>query len=147
MALFAQHPGQWDLIRDDARLIPQAIEEIIRARPTTTWATREAVKDFDHNGVSINAGETVHILVHATGTDPAVSPDWSFDITAQRKMHFGFGGGAHHCLGQLVARTDMAAALRVLASRFRRPEFAGDPEWLPDSGNTSPSRLPLHFLG
>ena len=143
--LFARHPDQWQALRADPDLIPQAIEEVIRAWPTTTWASREAVEDFEFDGVQIAAGTTLHMLVHASGTDPALAPDWQFDITRPRKSHFGFGGGAHHCLGQLVARTDMACALRAL-SRFSRIEFAGTPEWLPDSGNTSPAHLPLRFV-
>ena len=145
MALFADHPDQWRMLRADPTLVPQAIEEVIRAWPTTTWSTREAVASFDFGGVRIGKGETLHMLVHATATDPRVAPDWRFDISARRKMHFGFGGGAHHCLGQLVARTDMACALDALAATFDTVGYAGTPEWLPDSGNTSPKRLPLTF--
>ena len=146
MALFCDHPEQWQILRATPDLIPQAIEEVIRARPTTTWSTREAIEDFDFGGESIRAGETVHILAHATATDPAASPDWSFDITAPRKVHFGFGGGAHHCLGQFVARTDMAAALRVLTRRFAEISFASAPDWLPETGNTAPAHLPLRLV-
>lgn len=143
MALFAAHPDQWHLLRATPDLVPQAIEEVIRARPTTTWSTREATETFETDGVTIRKGETLHILVHATGTDPAVAPEWQFDITQRRKAHFGFGGGAHHCLGQQVARTDMAEALRALLARVARIRLAAPPEWLPDSGNTSAVRLPL----
>jgi len=45
-----------------------------------------------------------------------------------------------------VSRTDMAAALRVLVETVDRIEFAGTPEWLPDSGNTSPKPLPLRLI-
>ena len=145
-AIFAEHPDQWTQICNDSGLVPQAIEEVIRARPTTTWSTREAVEDFVFDGVDIACGDTLHMLVHATGTDPQIDPDWQFDINAKRKSHFGFGGGAHHCLGQLVARTDMAAALKALSETFTRIEWAGDPIWLPDSGNTSPAHLPLKFI-
>ena len=112
---------------------------------TASRLAQVVVEDFEFDGVQIAAGTTLHMLVHASGTDPALAPDWQFDITRPRKSHFGFGGGAHHCLGQLVARTDMACALRAL-SRFSRIEFAGTPEWLPDSGNTSPAHLPLRFV-
>lgn len=145
LALFAKHPQQWTWLRQNPGLIPNAIEEVIRARPTTTWATRESVEDIEFQGVTIPAGSTVHLLVHAGATDPLVTPGWEFDIRAKRKIHFGFGGGAHHCLGQMVARTDMAAALRILADRFTQVSFAEAPEYLPDSGNTSPAKMPLRF--
>lgn len=142
---FIAHPDQWALLRSEPSLIPQAIEEVIRTQPTTTWATREAVVDFSYKSVDVRAGETLHILVHATGTDPAIAPNFQFDIRQRRTSHFGFGGGAHHCLGQLVARTDMAEALRVLTERIKHLAWNGQPAWLPDSGNTSPAMLPIEI--
>ena len=37
----------------------------------------------------------------------------------------------------------MAAALRVMLRRWRAIRLEGEPEFLPDSGNTSPLTLPL----
>ena len=53
------------------------------------------------------------------------------------------GGGAHHCIGEHVARTDMGCALGALARTVAAFEYDGEAEWLPDSGNTSPVRLPV----
>lgn len=143
IGLFIEHPAEWQALRDDPGLIPNAIEEVIRTRPTTTWATRQALEDLEISGTTIRRGEVVHVLVHASGRDPAVVADQRFDIQVPRKIHFGFGGGAHHCLGQFVARTDMAEALAVLAENWRSITWDGTPEWLPDSGNTSPVSLPI----
>lgn len=142
-ALFARHPDQWHWLRDHPEAVPGAIDEVIRAWPATTWATREALEDFDFEGVRIARGMQVQVLVHATATDPLLGPWEGFDIRAARKIHFGFGGGAHHCLGQFVARTDMAAALGVLLENWREIRLAGKPDFMPDSGNTSPTRLPV----
>lgn len=144
--IFADHPDQWDWLRKTPDAVPQAIDEVIRHRPTTTWATREAVEPVEIDGVRFQAGDTVHLLVNATSTDPLSGHDGTFDIRIRRKLHFGFGGGAHHCLGQLVARTDMAAALRVLLKQVERFEWAGAPVYLPDSGNTSPVSLPIKIV-
>ncbi|WP_425046232.1 cytochrome P450 [Primorskyibacter sp. S87] len=144
IALFVEHPGQWQKLRNHPELVHQAIEEVIRTRPTTTWSTREAIQNFSFGGVNIRKGETLHILVHATAFDPeAGQGERQFDIGRRRRVHFGFGGGAHHCLGQFVARTDMAAALTVMLRRWQHFSWSGSPEFLPDSGNTSPVRLPL----
>lgn len=139
--LFAQHPEQWIWLREHPQSIPAAIDEVIRMRPTTTWATREALQDVTIGDVTIQRGETVHILVHASATDPQSGHDGGFDIRVRRKPHFGFGGGAHHCLGHLVAKTDMAAALNVWLHHWKAIEIVGDPVFLPDSGNTSPVRM------
>lgn len=145
MALLAEHPAQYRKLRADPALVPAAVEEFVRARPTTTWVTREAVDGFDFQGQQIEAGMTLHLLVHASARDPAVCADPSFDITATRRAHFGFGGGAHHCLGYHVARSDMASALTAIARRVARFSIDGEATFLPDSGNTSPIRLPLAY--
>lgn len=146
VALFIEAPHHWSRLRNEPDNIPHAIDEIIRTRPTTTWATREACEPMLLDGVEIGTGETVHILVNATGTDPETGHPGGFDPFARRKVHFGFGGGAHHCLGQFVARTDMACALRVLLQEVERFELAGVPDYLPDSGNTSARTLPVRAV-
>ncbi len=145
MGLFIQHPDQWQILRNDLSLVPQAIEEIVRTSPTTTWVTREAIESFSFEDQQIQEGETLHLLVHASASDPEVCNFPSFDITAKRKIHFGFGGGAHHCLGALVARTDIASALTGLAETLERFEPDGKAEWLPESGNTGPLKLPIKY--
>jgi len=140
---FIDHDDQWQALREDPGLVGQAVEECIRANPTTTWATREAIEDFVFEGEAIGRGETLHMLVHASARDPAVCENDRFDIRVRRKVHFGFGGGAHHCIGHLVARTDIASALLALSQRVTRFSYCGEPHWLPDSGNTGPVRLPL----
>ncbi|MEM7302875.1 MAG: cytochrome P450 [Pseudomonadota bacterium] len=145
MTLFIDNLDQWEWLFENPDFTSQAVEEIIRSRPTTTWATREAVCDFEFQGETIPMGTTLHMLVHASAQDPAICDDPHFDITKRRKVHFGFGGGAHHCIGHQVARTDIACALRALNDRFERIEYAGLAEFLPDSGNTSPISLPLEF--
>jgi cytochrome P450 len=151
MAVFLEHPAQWRLLARRPDLGPAAVEEVMRVRPTTTWVTREAVSDFSFDGLRIRAGTTIHLFCEAAGTDPAVfgpaaSEGPEFDITVVgRPPHFGFGGGIHYCLGHLVARTDMAVALPLLARRLTAPRLAGPASWLPCSGNTGPARLPLAF--
>ena len=146
MSLFIRYPDQWQMLRKDRTLIPNAIEEAIRTWPTTTWATREAIEDFDFGGEKITKGETLHIMVHASARDPEICDNPEFDITAKRKIHFGFGGGAHHCIGHLTARTDIACALSALADTLESFGWYDEPAYLPDSGNTSSEFLPIKYV-
>ncbi len=145
MQSFLAHPDQWELLGQRPELATIAVEEVMRVNPTTRWVTRMAVDTFEFNGVVVESGTTLHLFNESAGTDPEQFGPETFDITERRAPQFGFGGGIHHCLGHFVARSDMAQALAVMSSRLRdlRP-MPGD-EWLPDSGNTGPTRLPLTF--
>ena len=145
MDVFMRHPAQWRLLGDHPELGKAAVEEVMRIRPTITWVTREAVEDFVYQGLEIKRGTTIHLFGQSAASDPRAFADPSFDITAERKPHFGFGGGAHFCLGHFIARGDMTEALAILAHRVRNPRIAGDARFLPDSGNTGPITLPIAF--
>jgi len=145
MEQFVEHPEQWALLGEKPELARAAVEEIMRVRPTVTWVTREALEDFTYQGLEIKKGTTVHLFSQAAGTDPSVFENPGFDITAKRQAHFGFGAGAHHCIGHFIARGDMTEALALLAQRIKNPRFAGEVSWLPDSGNTGPISMPIAF--
>jgi cytochrome P450 len=109
-----------------------------------TWVTREATEDFVYRDLELRRGATIHLFSESAGTDPRVFAP-GFDIAAERKPHFGFGGGVHHCLGHFIARADMTEALKVLVRRIKNPRYDGEPAWLPDSGNTGAVKLPIAF--
>ena len=144
VSMFVNHPDQWRLLADRPELARNAVDEVMRVRPTTTWVTREAMEDFTYRDHEFKRGTTIHLFAESAGTDPRQFAP-GFDIAAQRKPHFGFGGGAHHCLGHFIARADMTEALKALSRRLRNPRYDGEPTWLPDSGNTGPVKLPIAF--
>lgn len=145
LEMFMKHPEQWRILAERPDLGSAAVEEVMRVNPTVTWVTREAVEDFEFQGLHIEQGTTVHLFSESAGTDPRAVPDGGFDITAERPPHFGFGGGTHHCLGHFIARCDMSEALPILARRLSEPRIDGETEWLPRSGNTGPVKLPVAF--
>ena len=96
---------------------------------------------------AIAKGTTIHLLSESAGTDPKIFAAAPFDIAADRERHYGFGGGIHHCLGHFVARSDLTIAFGALSQRITNPRADGESEWLPDSGNTGPVRLPVASTG
>lgn len=144
MQTFSQNLGQWQLLAERPELGKAAVEEVMRINPTVRWVTREVLEDFTYQDLELTAGTTVHLYSESAGTDPRVFTE-GFDLTAERKPHFGFGGGAHHCLGHFVARSDMSEALPLLARRMPDIRLLPGVEFLPDSGNTGPTRLPVGF--
>ena len=145
MSMFLDHPEQWETLAERPDLDMAASNECMRMRPTITWVTREAVEDFEFQGLEIKEGTTIHLFSESAGTDPDTFEQAPFDITERRTKNFGFGGGMHVCLGQIVAKNDMAVAYRLLSSRIKDIRPDGIPEYLPDSGNTGPVRLPIAF--
>ncbi len=145
MSMFLDHPDQWELLAHRPDLGRAAVEEVMRVAPTVTWVTREALHDFEFQGVPITKGTTIHLLSGLAGTDDTDGAEVSFDITAHRRTHFGFGGGVHHCLGHFIARSDMSEALPLLAQRLTAPRRTAGGRSLPDSGNTGPVTLPITF--
>lgn len=144
---FMRNPEQWEKLADrPEELAKPALEEGLRVNPTTRWVTREANEDFEYEGLQIAKGTTVHLFTMSSGTDPEAFPNPEIDIDAEdRKPHQTFGGGVHHCLGHYIARADMGIALPMLAQRITEVACPGGDEWLPDSGNHGPVKLPITF--
>jgi len=143
---FMHNPQEWEKLAADPSLVDRALEEVLRVNPTTRWVTREAIEDFEFKGVQFEAGTTVHLFTASSGTDIEAFPNPEIDITAKdRKTHFTFGGGKHMCIGQHIAKADMSVALATLAGAITDIRLDGTDEWLPDSGNTGPVKLPIRF--
>jgi cytochrome P450 len=51
----------------------------------------------------------------------------------------------HHCIGHYVARLDMKEAFKALSRRLPNMKIAAGAAYLPDSGNTGPTVLPISF--
>ena len=145
LSMFMDHPEQWEHLAADPSLDMAASNECMRTRPTITWVSREAIEDFEFRGLEIKTGTTLHLFSESAGTDPSAFPDAQFDITVTRERNFGFGAGMHVCLGQMVAKNDMAVAYRLLSQRIKAPKVNGTPVSLPDSGNTGWIHLPIAF--
>jgi cytochrome P450 len=123
MRLFAAHPRQWDLLREQPGLVPRAVDEVLRAEPITPFTARICTADLEHRGVTFPAGTIVAICSERANREEAGGED--FDITAQRDGRLlTFGAGAHYCLGANLARAELEEALAFLAPRM--PGLAAD---------------------
>ena len=142
---FSNHPKQWKLLGENPDLARVAVEEIMRVNPTITWVSREASVDIEYKDLTIKEGTTIHLLTIPAGSDPRKFEKNEFDITAERAPHFGFGGGMHHCIGHYVARLDMKEAFKALSARLQNMQVAPGDTYLPDSGNTGPTKLVITF--
>lgn len=121
--LFAQHPDQWELLREDPALIPSAFEEILRIDAPLQLVRRYSVRDVDLGGTGIPAGSNVLMIYASANRDERKWRDAErFDVKRNPVDHMAFGYGLHGCAGQALARLEAHSILKALAKRVARFE-------------------------
>ncbi|WP_329595071.1 cytochrome P450 [Streptomyces sp. NBC_01005] len=129
------HPDQLALLREDATLMPHAVNELMRyCGPVVRALPRYATCDTTVGNTPVRIGEAVLPIVSAANRDPAAFTDPDrLDLgrtRSGRESHLGFGHGAHRCLGAPLAQEETAVALTALLSRFPDLQLTTDPKRL-----------------
>lgn len=143
-----QHPDQLALLRDDATLIPGAVEEILRYEgPVERTLNRWAATDLELGGQTIRRGELVIAILGAADRDPDrfEHPD-RLDVCRHDTRHLAFGRGSHFCLGAPLARLEAEIALETLFRRLPDLRLDVQPEqieWRPTPGFRRVVALPV----
>ncbi|OMC48958.1 cytochrome [Mycobacterium sp. IS-2888] len=116
---FVANPEQAQRYREHEQLRPTAVEEVLRwASPVAYW-TRTAKVDVEMDGQHIPRGDRVVSMLRSANRDEEVfASPFTFDIGRQPNPHVAFGGGgAHHCLGAMLARAELRAVFDELLLR------------------------------
>ena len=146
LALLA-HPDQFTRLKNDPRLISNAIEEMMRYARPLQMIMRAVREDVEMNGHHFRQGQTVVVFLSAANRDPEVfrDPD-RFDIGRTPNPHLGFGYGIHHCLGAPLARVEAPIALLEFITRFPDVSLTDKPlERLITLRNLTLRELPLRL--
>lgn len=103
-------------LRDDRSQIPAFIEEVLRLEGSTKATFRLAKRKTRIGDVEIPAGKTVVVALLAANRDPARWDDpHAFRLGRERvREHLSFGRGAHTCIGNPLARTEIRTILNHL---------------------------------
>ena len=126
--ILLRHPEQAAEMRDQPKLVPGAVEELLRyISPVQFLPRRVALEDVAIGDVVIPKGEGVFAVNPAANRDPAVfaDPD-KFDIHRDASHHVAFGYGIHQCLGQLLARMELQVLFPLLLQRLPDLRIAAD---------------------
>lgn len=126
--LFATHPDQWQLLRDDPTRVRHAFNEVLRLESPISCFTRVTTRDTAIDGVPVAAGARVVVFFASANRDERrwANPE-TFDITRDNADQLAFGHGEHACVGMGLARLEGAAVLSAMAARVERIELAGEP--------------------
>lgn len=125
MYALLNHPEQLAQVIADRSLLPNAILESTRWNPDPLFP-RKVRRDTVLQGVELPAGAHLHLCLGAANRDPGRWDDPArFDIHRPVQRSVAFAAGAHSCLGQHVARQEIATALDALFDRF--PNIRWDP--------------------
>ena len=126
----ARTPEQWQVLRDAADGVDQAMEELLRYAGVLRILTRTASDDVELNGVSIRGGDRVYLRIFAANHDPARFGDPETLNCARRDTgHFAFGAGGHACVAANLIRTSAVAMTLPLLARFASVQLARPVEW------------------
>jgi cholest-4-en-3-one 26-monooxygenase len=143
---FCDNRAEWERLRANPGLLPDAVEEILRWVSPITHFTRTALEDAEVRGVRIRAGDQVAIFYASANRDEEVFADpFAFRVDRRPNPHLAFGVGEHFCMGAHVARVELETVFRHLLARLSWFEASGPVERLSSAVNGGLKHLPLRY--
>ena len=147
MATFFEHPDQWQKLRDDRTLLPDAVEEMLRYVTPVMNFRRQTTSAFELGGQKIEAdSKVIFFHISANRDELAFENPQSFDITRNPNPHMAFGaGGPHFCLGANLARMEIRVMFEHLLDRMPDMELSGDVQRLQSAFISGVKHIPISF--
>jgi cytochrome P450 len=140
----ATHRSQWDKLSADQSLIPKMVDEAVRWTSPVKHFMRSASQDTQLHGVTIKKGERLMLNYPSGNRDEEHFTDaGNFDIERSPNKHLGFGFGGHMCIGQHIARLELAVLWEELLPKIRFIELVGDPKPVKTNFVSSFKSLPV----
>ncbi|GAA2206528.1 cytochrome P450 [Nonomuraea monospora] len=118
--------ARWEALKADPSLIRTAVEETLRLDANSGFGLpRYLPVEAEIGGETLPKGTTVICSMAAANRDESAFEDAAeMDLTRSPNAHLAFGSGAHSCLGQSLARTELQVVLEVLLRKLPGLELA-----------------------
>jgi cytochrome P450 len=145
-----EHPDQMRLLKADHRLIPTAVEELLRYDSPVQFVSRVAAESFHYRRGDLMAdvaeGEVVIAVIGSANRDEDVFDDpAALDLRRAPNKHLAFGHGGYYCMGGPMVRTETRILLSRMLKRF--PDLrvipTSDLEWNKNLGFHGFRSLPM----
>lgn len=139
-----QHPDELKKLRSDLSLSALAVDEAIRWVSPVKHFMRYATEDYELRGKAVKKGDPLMMLYPSGNRDDDVfdKPN-QFIVDRRPNRHLAFGHGAHHCLGNLLAKMEMRYLYEELFSRVRSIELNGEPKLIHSTFVSGLKTLPV----
>ncbi len=149
LSYLLRHPGLWQRMIDDPSARQRLLDEGLRIVTPARGVRRTTTCPVTIAGVHIPEGDDVFISFRSANYDETVFPDAStFEIDRDNAdRHLSFGRGTHFCIGQSLAKLEIATAFDTIIEALPdlRVAAGGDYEWLPNAMMPRPTRLQLEW--
>ncbi|MFK7838297.1 MAG: cytochrome P450 [Sulfitobacter sp.] len=144
---FAKFPDQWDALRNDATLVPNAMEEIVRMCTPIRAFSRYVAQDTEVAGVPLEEGARIIAVYASANRDERMwdNPE-QFDVTRNVRKHLGFGHGKHTCMGLHLARRELINLIEAMRTRVARWEYEGEGEIAMNNTIRAFAHLPVRVI-
>ena len=141
-----ENPEQMEKLRADPEgLMPTAINEMIRWVTPVRHFMRTATENCELRGAAIAKGESVILWYPSANRDEDIfAAPFEFRVDRQEK-HLAFGFGTHVCLGQHLARMEMAALFKELLRRVQHFELVDEPQYTQATFVGGLKSLPIRY--
>ncbi len=142
----AEWPDQRDRLLAAPRLLPGAVEELLRWVSPVMQFRRTAIVDTWLGGQRIREGDKVVLYYVSANRDEEVFEDpMRLDLARQPNPHLAFGVGPHFCLGAHLARLEAAALLEALRPHLAAFELVRPPARLASNFVNGVKSMPARF--
>lgn len=126
VAMLLADRSRWEALLADPALVRTAVEEALRMDANAGFGMlRYFTEDVEIAGTVLPGGTTAVCSMAAANRDEDTFTNAAeMDLRRSPNPHLAFGAGAHACIGQPLARTELQAVLDVLLRKLGSLELA-----------------------
>lgn len=142
-----QFPDEYTKLRNNPKLIPNMVSEIIRWQTPLAYMRRTATRDTELDGKKIAAGDKV-LMWYVSGNRDSTAIEHADQFIIDRpkaRQHLSFGFGIHRCMGNRLAEMQLRIVWEEILQRFQRVEVTGEPEQVRSAFVKGYSSLPVRL--